>query len=148
MILTKLINLPNSHTVLHTSMGVKLKEVVESQLIKDLGNYKILKQPLRFDWSQSYGTGRTATFLDGSIQNFSRIIVFDQIGNLVADGCMDFICNRIFCISYWDLVTTWRDGNILCEKKEQGVPLHIWKQLPAAMMSKYIPKKMPALGIF
>jgi|GEM_PF-6461377 len=146
MILSKIINLPNSHSALHTSMGVKLKELVESQLVKDLAHYKILKQSLSFDWSQSYGTGRNSTFLDGTIQNFARIILFDQSGNLVADGCMDFICNRIFCVAYWDLVTTWREGNILCEKKEQGVPFHIWKQLPAAMMSKYLPQKTSALS--
>ncbi|HYC84630.1 MAG TPA: hypothetical protein VEB86_05380 [Chryseosolibacter sp.] len=145
MLLSKMIKIPDSHSLLHSSMGDKLKEVVESQLAKDLGNYKVLKQSLSFDWSQSYGSGRNATFMDGTIQNFSRIIVFDDGGNLVADGCMDFICNRIFCIAYWDLVTTWRDGHILCEKKEQGIPFHIWKQLPAAMMAKYMPKKADVL---
>jgi hypothetical protein len=141
MRLTKLINFPEGRTVFHSSMGIKLKEVVETQLAKDLRNYRVENDSLSFDWSQSYGTGRQALYLDGIVQNFSRIIVFDKQGNLVADGCMDFICNRIFCISYWDLVTTWTDGRILREKKEQGVPMHIWKQLPSAMMAKYIPTK-------
>jgi hypothetical protein len=123
-------------------MPAALNAWVEAQLIHDLRHYEIHQPALHIDWSQSYGSGRQAKFLDGKVQNFSRIIVFDENKTLVADGCMDFICNKFFGICYWDLVTTWKNDRILREKKETGVPFHIWRQLPVTMMSKYIPQRL------
>ena len=117
--------------------GSELHDFVEDQLVRDLAHYRITGESLRIDWSQSYGCGREARFLDGTLQNFSRIIVFDQTGELVADGCMDFISNKYFCLCYWELVTTWKNGKILREKKETGIPMHVWTKIPAAMIGKF-----------
>jgi len=125
-----------------TGMGPKLRQLIETQLVKDLRNYRVSENDLRFDWSQSYGTGHTASHLDGVAENFNRIIVFDKHDNLIADGCMDFIANRFFFIAYWDLVTTWSDGTIANEKKQQGMPFKIWRQLPEALMLKHQPGRL------
>jgi hypothetical protein len=126
-------------------MGEKLRALVEAHLTKDLRNYHVASAKLRFDWSESYGAGRSYTHLDGKVENFNRIIVFDENNNLVADGCMDFIANRFFFLAYWDLVTTWQHGEILKEKKEQGMPMSVWRQLPEALMTKHYPSKTVAI---
>ncbi|HYG03060.1 MAG TPA: hypothetical protein VD927_11495 [Chryseosolibacter sp.] len=125
-----------------TGMGPELQQLIETQLTKDLRNYHVNENDLRFDWSQSYGTGRSAHYLDGFAENFNRIIVFDKDDNLLADGCMDFIANRFFFIAYWDLVTTWNEGTIVNEKKDQGMPFKIWRQLPEALMLKHRPNRL------
>jgi hypothetical protein len=121
-------------------MGPKLQSIVEAHLTSDLRNYRVKADDLQFDWSQSYGGGRSYSYLDGKVENFNRVIVFDKDNNLIADGCMDFIANRFFFLAYWDLVTTWNDGNIMKEKKEQGIPMSVWRQLPEALMAKHDPR--------
>ena len=123
------------------AMGPKLCAVIESQLTRDLRNYRIDATDLKFDWSQCFGAGHSYSYMDGTVENFNRIIVFDANDNLVADGCMDFIANRFFFIAYWDLVTSWHDGEIVREKKEQGMPMSVWRQLPEALMTKHIPRQ-------
>jgi hypothetical protein len=140
MILNKYLN-TISTSARHFAMGDRLRAVVEAHLMRDLKKYNIHNTDLHFDWSQSYGGGRSFTYLDGKVENFNRIIVFDRDNNLVADGCMDFIANRFFFLAYWDLVTTWRNGDILKEKKEQGMPMSVWRQLPEALMTKHYPNK-------
>ena len=116
-----------------------LRDWIESQLTADLAHYNI-SETVIFDWSQSYGTGRKVRYLDGTLENFSRIILFNKSGDLLADGCMDFIFGNGIAICYWDIVTVWKAGQMRDEKKEVGIPFHIWKQLPDGLMSKYLPK--------
>jgi hypothetical protein len=119
------------------SMGPKLKSEVENQLIDDLKFYKITKDDLKFDWSESCIEGHVTDFLDGSVENFSGISVFDNSDNLVADGWMEFIHENDFFIAYWEFVSTWDGNKKLKEKKEVGLPNHIWKKLPDEIKTKY-----------
>ena len=128
-------------------MGSTLKSFVEDQLLKDLLSYQVNVSGARFDWSQSYGCGKERKYLDGRLQNFSRIVVFQGDGSLLADGCMDFICNKQTCLCYWDLITTWRNGRSVREKKEPGITFHIWNQLPLNLMSRYTLQKRLARTI-
>jgi hypothetical protein len=114
----------------------KLKEWMESQLITDLRHYQITETVV-FDWTQSGGAGRKMRYMDGTLENFSRIIVFDQQGNLLADGCMEFIVNNSRPVCYWDILTVWKNGHIIREKREQGIPSHLWNVLPSTAPSKY-----------
>ena len=127
----------------HNKLSVSeiLGDWIESQLIADLKSYSVFGDA-RFDWSQSYGAGRKVRHLDGTLENFSRIILFDREGELLADGCMDFVFSSSVVVCYWDLVTVWRKGQIISEKKEEGIPVHVWKQLPSALMTKYREKKI------
>jgi len=118
-------------------MGPKLKSEVENQLLKDLEFYKISKDILKFDWSESCIEGHAANVLDGAVENFSGISVFDHSDNLVADGWMEFINEGELFIVYWEFVTTWDGNKKLKEKKEVGLPNHIWKKLPDEIKSKY-----------
>ncbi|GIP17487.1 hypothetical protein J40TS1_31290 [Paenibacillus montaniterrae] len=74
---------PNYHDMgLSSCMGEKLRKEVEGQLIRDLNHY---------------------FYLDGSLDNFSGILLFNKDDQLVADGWMDFVYikeqNRL--IVYW-----------------------------------------------
>lgn len=118
-------------------MGPELKSEVENQLIKDLEFYKISEDNLKFDWSESCIEGHLASVLDGTVENFSGISVFDNLDNLVADGWMDFIFENELFIVYWEFVRTWDGNKKLKEKKEVGLPNHIWKKLPDELKLKY-----------
>jgi hypothetical protein len=136
--LSRLINFPSTDD---PSANLKLRQWMEEQLITDLRYYGVTKS-VRIDWSQSYGCGRKAKYLGGKLENLSRLIVFDEDDNLIADGCMDFISNDFFAICYWDLLTVWRHGETTHEKKEQGIPPHIWRQLPGALTSRYSSRRI------
>jgi hypothetical protein len=123
-------------------MGPKLKSEVENQLIDDLKFYKITEDNLRFDWSESCIEGHVTNFLGGSVENFSGISVFNNSDNLVADGWMEFLHENDLFVVYWEFVTTWDGNKKLKEKKEVGLPNHIWKKLPDEMKSKYRKLKM------
>jgi hypothetical protein len=131
--LSRLMNIPGTE---QASFNQKLRQWVEEQLVADLRFYGVTRV-VRIDWSEAYGSARKAKYLGGKLENFSRIIVFDDRNNLIADGCMDFICNDFFAICYWDVITVWNNGQIAREKKEQGIPSHIWRQLPGTLMSRY-----------
>ena len=124
------------------TMGQKLREEVERQLIDDLRNYGIEKTNLRFDWSESCIEGKTANFLDGTVENFSGISVYDNQNSLVADGWMEFILENETFIVYWEFVTVWGDKNKLKEKTNAGIPSHIWTKIPNELRTLYQTKRM------
>lgn len=105
-------------------MGKELKALVEENLKNDLKNYKVNENQLKFDWSESCIEGRRTEYLDGAVENFSGISVFDEEDNLVAEGWMDFVHEPNFFIAYWDRVTTW-DKNSKKATKDFGMPKHI-----------------------
>jgi hypothetical protein len=122
------------------SMGPKLKKLVEDMLIADLKHYHIDNEKLKFDWSQSCIEGKSTKYLDGSLDRYSGIAVFDNQDNLVADGWMEFIHENDFFIVFWDTVTTidpYKSFKTLADKKI-GIPKHIWTQIPADIKPKYI----------
>jgi hypothetical protein len=93
-------------------MGPELRSLVERHLVEDLKFYGIDKE-LHFDWSDSCIEGHDTNYLDGSLENFSGIAVFDNHENLVADGWMEFIHEGDFFLAYWNYVTTWESDKKL-----------------------------------
>ncbi len=120
-----------------SSMGLMLKELVEKHLTTDLKHYGIKNLQLKFDWSESCIEGSCTNFLDGSIDRFSGIYVFDDTDSLIADGWMEFIHEGDSFLVYWDTVTIYRNGEIISEKKF-GLPEHIWTQIPDSIKQNYI----------
>ncbi len=81
-------------------------------------------------------------FLDGSVENLSGIAVFDNLDNLVAEGWMEFITDGKFFLAYWEFLTTWDNGVKLKEKREVGIPSHVWRQIPDELKMNYKHKKL------
>lgn len=100
---------------LSSQMGPELRSLVERHLVEDLKFYGIDKE-LHFDWSDSCIEGHDTNYLDGSLENFSGIAVFDNHENSVADGWMEFIHEGDFFLAYWNYVTTWES-----DKKLSGI---------------------------
>ena len=118
-------------------MGPKLRALVESQLVADLKHYKVTGDGLKFDWSDSCIEGKHADHLDGSLDRFSGIAVFNPKDELVAEGWMEFVKEGDFFLTYWEYVTTWEGNKKLSDKSAKGMPLWIWKQLPESIRSNY-----------
>lgn len=117
-------------------MGEELRDLVEKQLKEDLKNYGVSNNQLKFDWSESCIEGHRTEYLDGSVENFSGIAVYDNDDKIVADGWMEFIHEPNFFLAYWDCVTTW-NGDKKINEKEFGLPEHIWIQIPEGIRSRY-----------
>lgn len=125
------------------SMGSKLKKLVEDMLITDLKHYHLDNEKLKFDWSQSCIEGKSTNYLDGSLDRYSGIAVYDDQDNLIADGWMEFIHENDFFIVYWDTVTTinpYKSFEILADKKK-GIPEHIWTIIPNGLKPNYIDQR-------
>jgi hypothetical protein len=118
-------------------MGKQLKQLVEDQLLKDLEFYGVRGVVLNFDWSESCIEGHRADYLDGFLENFSGITVFDKKDKLVADGWMEFILDPEFFIAYWEFVTIWNETKIISKKEEVGIPEHVWQKIPTQIQPKY-----------
>ncbi|AKG36181.1 hypothetical protein [Paenibacillus durus] len=112
---------------LSTCMGQHLRKEVERQLIKDLNNYNSYLDDLRFDWSESCIEGKCLKYLDGLVENFSGIMIFNKEDRLVADGWMDFIYlkEKDRFVVYWDFLDIYIDGKEFNVKTNSGVPEHI-----------------------
>ena len=117
-------------------MGPKLRALVESQLVGDLQKYGVRGDGFRFDWSEACIEGHRTELLDGSVENFSGITVYDLENNLIADGWMEFIHEGDFFHSYWEFVRTWKGEQKLKEKKDVGIPEHIWKLIPESVRNQ------------
>jgi hypothetical protein len=125
---------------LSSSMGPQLRTFVERQLLADLTNYGISSNNLKFDWSDSCIEGHDTTYLDGKLENFSGIALYDAENNLVAEGWMDFIHEGDFFLAYWDYLSIWQVDKKIFDKNKPGIPDHVWRQLPDDIRLNY--KKM------
>ena len=125
-----------------SSMGTKLRNLVEQHLLNDLKFYGIVKNEFRFDWSDSCIEGHSTHYLDGSVENFSGIAVFDAEDNLMANGWMEFIHENNFFLAYWEFVTIWNNDKKLAEKKEMGIPAHVLEQIPKELKPMFEKLKM------
>lgn len=133
---------PNySNLGLASSMGPKLKQVVEEQLLSDLRNYYVDISGIKFDWSESCIEGKDTNYLDGSLENFSGITLFDTSDNLIAEGWMEFIHEGDFFMVYWNYLTIIQGGKIIFDKK-RGIPNHVWEKIPANIRHTYINDKL------
>lgn len=91
-------------------MGIQLKAEVERQLIEDLKWYGIIQADYRFDWSDCCIEGHRTKYLDGEVENFSDIMIFNAKEELVADGWMEFIHEDGQFIAYWKFLSVYLDG--------------------------------------
>jgi hypothetical protein len=119
-----------------SSMGPELRQVVEKQLIDDIKYYLPNHLTLNFDWSDSCIEGRATNYLDGSIESFSGILLFDEKENLVAEGWIDFVHEGEFLLVFWDMLTIWNGKEIFTEKSF-GMPKHVWEQIPDNIRYNY-----------
>lgn len=131
---------PNySNYGLSISMGKLLRKEVETQLMNDLTKYGIDNKRLIFDWSDSCIEGRCANYLDGSVDRFSGIKLFDTNDNLIVDGWMDFISEKSYdiFIVYWDFLSIYENEKRLKIKETPGIPSHIIEILPAKLKENF-----------
>lgn len=112
-----------------TSMGPQLRALVEKQLLADLKVYSVDSGDLKFDWSDSCIEGHDTSFLDGQVENFSGIAIYES-NQLIAEGWMDFVHEGPFFLAYWDYVTIWKNGKKVFDKRKLGIPSHVWEQIP------------------
>jgi hypothetical protein len=130
------VKLNNSDLGFSSSMGPQLRNLVERQLADDLENYGINNKELKFDWSNSCIEGHMTEYLDGVVENYSGITVFNSQSELIAEGWMEFIHQNNFFLAFWDYVTTWENNKKIAEKINFGVPNHIRDLVPHELKLK------------
>lgn len=120
-------------------MGPKLRMLVEKQLCDDLRFYGITANKFKFDWSESCIEGDDAAYLDGVVENFSGINIFDEKDKHIAEGWMEFIYEPTYnvFISYWEFLTHFNAGIEIDIKDRVGIPLHIFNKIPVTIRFKY-----------
>ncbi len=135
---------------LSSIMGPKLRLEVEAFLIKDLIHYGLKNTCVKFDWSQSCIEGHNCEILDGTLENFSGIRVFDQNDKIIAEGWMEYIAvgwsnsntQLSFFIAYWDNLVTFNPDTLPGGKDKFGIPLHIWEQIPSDLRWQFETDRM------
>lgn len=118
-------------------MGINLKLEVERQLSEDLKCYGINHDDYKFDWSDCCIEGHRTQYLDGAVENFSSIMVFNANDELVADGWMEFIHEDDVFIVYWEFLDKYENDQELILKSKCGIPLHIYEKIPHQFKEKY-----------
>lgn len=120
-------------------MGPKLRMLVEQQLCDDLKVYGIAGNQFKFDWSESCIEGHETAYLDGRVENFSGINVFNEKDEHIAEGWMEFIhepaCD--FFITYWEFLDFIDSGKEINIKDNVGIPYHIYHKIPENIRSNY-----------
>ncbi|TVX94789.1 hypothetical protein [Cohnella terricola] len=116
---------------LSITMGKDLRELVESQLIKDLLHYHSISEDLFFDWSESCIEGKCISYLDGSLDRYSGIMVFNNRNELVADGWMEFeyLKEQNHLIVYWNYLDIYNDGIQIEVITNAEIPEHIKRHI-------------------
>jgi hypothetical protein len=122
------------------TMGPQLRHEVERQLLIDLKHYHNFENPLRFDWSESSIEGKDASYMDGSLEKYSGISVFNDKMELVADGWMDFILTDRFIV-YWEFLDLYTSNTPAEGKDIPGIPTHVWDRLTADEQTRLKGKK-------
>ena len=123
-------------------MGPQLRKLVEQQLLEDLLHYRIVDEALKFNWSSSCIEGHSANHLDGSLENFSSIALYNERSFIVVEGWMEFILASEFFLVYWDDLTTWNNSEQVANKKHFGIPPHIWEKIPTSIRASHKKYKM------
>ncbi|MCR8656712.1 hypothetical protein [Paenibacillus endoradicis] len=111
-------------------MGPKLRAEVEKQLLLDLKHYINLEKELFFDWSESCIEDKRIQYLDGAVENFSGISLYDSEDQQILEGWMNFYFNKEtnMFIVYWDCLDDLQSG-IEIELKDFGMPEHVKRQI-------------------
>ncbi|MFB5284678.1 hypothetical protein [Peribacillus sp. Hz7] len=120
-------------------MGPKLRKLVEQQLCDDLKVYGIMGNKFKFDWSESCIEGHDTAYLDGEVENFSGINIFNEKDEHIAEGWMEFIHEPTynFFIAYWEFLRFFDLGKEINIKDKVGIPLHIFNEIPENVRFKY-----------
>ena len=126
---------------LSISMGPQLRSLVEMQLLADLKVYGVPPDNLKFDWSNSCIEGHDSSFLDGELENFSGISIFNN-NQLIAEGWMDFVHEGTFFLAFWDYLTVWENDAIVLDKNKAGIPDHVWERIPKDVRLNYQDRRM------
>ena len=115
---------------LSTVMGPQLKKFVEGQLLNDLKHYDVNNEYLKFDWSESCIEGNNIDYLDGSLENFSAICLYNVNDELVGEGWLEFIVTNQLIV-YWEVLNVWdNESQTFQERKTFGIPEHIKVPIP------------------
>jgi hypothetical protein len=113
-------------------MGPELRREVERQLLDDLGRYGVEIAGLKVDWSDTCPEGHTTAYLDGTLENWSGVLVRDPRGTILAEGWLEFIHgggnNPLFV--FWEYLTIYEGDMARKAKRHPGIPLHIWEEMP------------------
>ncbi|WP_404457922.1 hypothetical protein [Oceanobacillus kapialis] len=120
-------------------MGPKLRLIVEQQLSDDLKEYGIIAKQYKFDWSESCIEGHETNYLDGRVENFSGINVFNENDEQIAEGWMEFIHEPQydFFITYWEYLDVYRMEKEISIKENSGIPSHVYTKIPECVRSSY-----------
>ncbi|WP_307338805.1 hypothetical protein [Metabacillus malikii] len=120
-------------------MGPKLRKLIEHQLSKDIYAYGLIESQLKFDWSESCIEGHDTDYLDGTVENFSGINIFNEKDEHIAEGWMEFIHEPAFhfFIAYWEFIHIIEMGREVVIKDSVGIPPHIFKKIPKQLQAKY-----------
>lgn len=113
------------------TLGPKLKEYVERELIRDLNEYNYYCNEYRFDWSESCVEGEDIAYLDGITDRFSGISIYDEDDKLKYTGWMDFIYVKETdnLIIYWLFLNAILEDKKVRIKNKVGIPKHIYERL-------------------
>ena len=108
-------------------MGPLLRREVEIQLLNDLNYYIEDTSDLKFDWSESCVEGTRINYLDGDVEDFSGIKIFNMKDQLVAEGWMNFYFDepQNLLLVYWDILELIDEFGHKVQKKNFGVPFHV-----------------------
>lgn len=122
-------------------MGPKLRQFVESKLLLDLNRYMasgsaISSNEVHFDWSESCVEGHRSFWLDGEIENFSNVALFDTNKKMIAEGWMEFIETEVGIEVFWWFLRSGSDYSIQ-SKISNHVPRHIWDKLSDNLRKKW-----------
>lgn len=117
-------------------MGPLLREYVKRSLVQDLQHYLSKDQKVEysdciFDWSETCIEGHRATYLDGQLENFSGIRIYDHFNNLVVDGWMDFVPEGDNLHVYW-LFLHGGSRYKIQSKETVDIPQQIWRLLDSS----------------
>lgn len=113
--------------------------LVEQQLCNDLRVYGIMENKFKFDWSESCIEGHDTVYLDGEVENFSGINIFNEKDEHIADGWMEFIYEPTyeFFIAYWEFLRFFDLGKEINIKDKVGIPHHIFNEIPENVRFRY-----------
>lgn len=114
---------------LSSAMGPKLRELVQMQLADELNSLLGMSVKFDFDWSESCIEGHDGMFLDGSLENYSSIILANKQESIKADGWMDFIQEGDFFLAYWDQITVSQNDRELFSK-DFGISSFAYELVP------------------
>lgn len=120
-------------------MGPKLRMLVEQQLIDDLKVYGIRGNKFKFDWSESCIEGHDTTYLDGEVENFSGINIFNEKDEVIAEGRMEFIHEPTynFFIAYWEFLVFFELRKERLKIELESPTIYIFNKIPPKAHFKY-----------